>query len=127
VKVATFLYNGYYSFFDRSRFSAKPDFSAWAACTLASFFYLLAAFSLVDDLVRKSTGQPIPWGLQIQIGLGIALALGSDWHIRHTWFGAKKEELPEDQLSNARLVAFLFLIGSWIAFIVTGYLVYAPD
>jgi hypothetical protein len=127
VKVATFLYNGYYSIFDRSRLSTKPDFSAWASCTLASFFYLLSAFSILDGLVRKWTGEPIPWGLQIQIGLGIALALGSDWNIRHTWFGAKKEEFSEEQLSNARLAAFLVLIGSWIAFITTALLVYVPD
>lgn len=127
MKVATFLYNGYYSVFDRSRLSTKPDFSAWASCTLASFFYLLTVFSILNGLVEKWTGQPIPWGLQIQIGLGIALAWGSDWNIRHTWFGAKKEEFSEEQLSNARVAAFLVLIGSWIAFVTAAYLVYAPD
>ena len=127
MKVATFLYNGYYSFFDRSRLSKKPDFSAWASCTLASFFYLLSIFSILDGMVSKWTGQPIPWGLWIQIGLGVGLAWSSDWNIQHTWYGAKKEEFSEERLGNARVAAFLVLVGSWIAFIITAYLVYAPD
>ena len=127
MKVATFIYNGYYSFFDRSRFSAKPDFSAWASCALASLFYFLALFSILDGLVQRWAGHPIPWGLQIQIGLGIALVLGSDWNIHHTWFGSKREDLLEEELRNARLAAFLVLIGSWIAFITTAILVYVPD
>ena len=127
MKIATFLYNGYYSFFDRNRLSTKPDFSAWASCTLASIFYVLSVFSVLDGLVRNWTGEPIPWGLQIQIGLGAAIALGSDWNIRHTWFGAKKEELSDEQLSTARLAAIVVLIGSWISFVTTAILVYAPD
>ncbi|MDJ0712448.1 MAG: hypothetical protein QNJ14_18830 [Woeseiaceae bacterium] len=127
MKIATFLYNGYYSFFARSRLSTKPDFSAWASCTLASIFYYFALFSILDGLVQRWTGHPIPWGFQIQTGLGIALVLGSDWNIRHTWFGAKREDLPEERLRKARLAALLVLIGSWIAFITTAILVYAPD
>ena len=127
MRLASFLYNGFYSFFDRSRLSTKPDFSAWAACTLASYFYLLAIFSVLDGAVQKWTGQPIPWGLPIQIGLGIALALGSDWQIRHTWFGVKREDMHADKLRDAEVFAFLVLIGSWIAFISAAIMVYSPD
>lgn len=127
MRLASFLYNGFYSFFVRSRLSTKPDFSAWAACTLASYFYLLALFSVVDGAVHKWTGQPIPWGWPIQIGLGIALALGSDWQIRNTWFGAKKEEMPLESLRNAEVSAFLVLIGSWVAFITAAIMAYSSD
>jgi hypothetical protein len=127
VKLASFLYDGFYSFFDRHRFSTKPDFSAWAGCTLACLFYLFAAFSLADGAVAKWTGQPIPWGLHIQIGLGIALVLGSDWRIEHSWFGVKKEELPQEKVANAEFAAFAFLIGSWVAFMTAALFVYVPD
>ena len=126
MRVATFLYNGYYSFFDRSRFSTKPDFSSWASLTLASFFYLLAVFSILEGLVQRWIGQPIPWSVPIQIGLGVVLALASDWKIQHTWFGARKEDMPEERLRKARLAAFFFLVGSWFFFITTAILVYSP-
>ena len=126
MKLASFLYNGFYSLFARSCLSTKPDFSAWAACTLASLFYFLAAFSLLDGIVRKWSGHPIPWSLPIQIAVGLALALGSDWRIEHSWFGVKREELPQDKRAGAELAAFLFLVGSWIAFITAALVVYKP-
>ena len=127
MRIATFLYNGYYSFYSRGRLSTWPEFSAWVSLTLASYFYLLSVFNVLEGLVRQWTGGTIPYGLYIQIGIGIALALASDWHIRHTWFGAKKEDWPESKLRDAEFAAFLFFIGSWVAFIVTAYVVYAPD
>jgi hypothetical protein len=84
-------------------------------------------FSSLDGVVHKWTGQPIPWGLPIQVGLVVTLGLASDWQIRHTWFGAKKEELPEERLKYAELSATLFLIGSWVTFITTSIVVNSPD
>lgn len=125
MRVATFLYNGYYSLY--ARVSKKPEFSAWASLTLASFVYLLSVFNVLDGLFLHLTGQPVPYGIQIQIALGVTLAWGSDRNINHTWFGAEKVELPEEILRKARLTASLVLIGSWIAFISTAILVYTPD
>ena len=125
MKFVSFIYSGYYYLFADSKLSSKPDFSAWASCTLATVFYVFSILIVVGEFYNDgSSDGGFPFA-GIAIAAAIAIGLLSDWNIQHTWFGATRIDMHERQRKFAKAVSLAFLIGSWLVFISVGLIVYA--
>ena len=125
MKFVSFIYSGFYYLYQESRLSSKPDFSAWAGCTLATVFYIFALLIVVGKFYDDRFGDDsFPFGA-VAIVSAVAIALMSDWRIEHTWFGATKIEMSGQYRSRAKLTSLVVLLGSWVAFISVGLALYA--
>lgn len=124
VKFISFIYSGYYYLFADLKLSRKPNFSAWASCTLATIFYAFSILIIVGKLYNdRSNDSNFPFG-GIAIMTAITIGLLSDWNIRHTWFGATTIEMRKRQRTFAKAVSLALLIGSWLVFISVGLTLY---
>lgn len=120
----SFVYTGYYYLYADSGLSSRPNFSAWASCTLAAIFYVFAILLIVGEVYETRFGaDSFPFGV-IAIACGIAIAWLSDWKIQHTWFGAREVDLLGNDRTLAKIVALGLMLGSWLCFIIIGLVLY---
>ena len=125
MRLISFIYSGYYYFFADSGLSTKPDFSAWASCSLATIFYVFSILIAVDKLYNDRFGDSeFPFAVVV-IAAALAIGLLSDWRIQHTWFGATAIEMHGRQRTVAKAVSIAFLIGSGLAYTSVGWIMYA--
>ena len=124
MKALSFIYSGYYYFFVDSKLSSRPDFSAWASCSIATLFYVFSILTVIDKLYNDGFGdREFPFGV-IVIAAALAIGLLSDWRIEHTWFGARAIEMHGRQRTLAKLVSLSLFAGSGLAYISVGFIMY---
>lgn len=120
----SFVYSGYYYLFGDSGLSSRPDFSAWASCTLSAVFYVYALLLIVDKLYETRFGAGSFSFGTFAIVCGVAIALLSDWKIQHTWFGAREVDMSGSTRTLAKMIALGLMLGSWLCFIGVGLAIY---
>lgn len=124
MKYISFIYNGYYYLYADSGLSSKPNFSAWASCTLTATFYVFAILLIVGKLYDARFGEgSFPFGV-LAIGCGIGIAWLSDWNIQHTWFGARAIDMSGRTRTLAKIVSFGLMLGSGLCFMSIGMAIY---
>tara|TARA_R110000782_G_scaffold129099_1_gene220667 strand:+ start:853 stop:1245 length:393 start_codon:yes stop_codon:yes gene_type:complete len=124
MKAISFVYSGFYYLYSDSGLSHKPDFSAWASCTLAAVFYAFTLLLVIGRIVDAELGEGnFPFGL-LAIASGIGIAWLSDWKIQHTWFGARKIEMSVRTRNLAKVVSLGLMLGSWLCFLGVGIAIY---
>lgn len=113
----SFVYSGYYYLYADPGLSSKPNFSAWASCTLAATFYVFALLTFVGKLydARIREGS-FPFGI-LAIACGIGITWLSDWKIQHTWFGIREIEILGSTRTLAKVFSLGLMLGSWLCFI----------
>ena len=125
MRLISFIYSGYYYFFADSGLSTKPDFSAWASCSITAVFYVFSILIAIDKLYNDRFGDDSSPFSIVAIAAALAIGLLSDWKIQHTWFGARTIEMRGRQRTVAKAISVGLLIGSGLAYVSVGLIMYA--
>lgn len=122
------VYNGFHNLYFTRRFSSNRSLTAWWACSIASIFYLLTALVLVQAFVISKIfgGSTLPDKIVVVLLLGIFGVLAG-WGGGHKWFGISAKSLPKEQINAGKIMAVAYLIGGWLIFFFTSYLLYSQS
>ena len=125
MKLVSFIYSGYYYLFVDSKLSSKPDFSAWASCSIVTVFYVFSILTFVGKLYDDKFGDgEFPFAV-FTIAAALGIGLLSDWDIKHTWFGANAIEMHGRRRAVAKVTSLMLLLVSGLAYVSVGLVMYA--